>query len=47
MRATRSRRAQTGEKYTEVRRALMASGGNRGGADKDAGVMSMVKVVAE
>jgi hypothetical protein len=30
-RAIRSRRAQTGEKYTEARRALVASGGNDGG----------------
>jgi len=29
--------AQTGEKYTEARRALQASGGNSGGAGEDPG----------
>jgi ATP-dependent Clp protease ATP-binding subunit ClpA len=38
-RAIRSRMAQTGEKYTEARRALTASGGNHGGAGEDPGVM--------
>src|SRR5947209_316123 len=37
-RATRSRMAQTGEKYTDARRALLASGGDIGGAGKDPGV---------
>jgi hypothetical protein len=36
-RAIRSRMAQTGEKYTEARRALVASGGNGGGANEDPG----------
>jgi ATP-dependent Clp protease ATP-binding subunit ClpA len=35
-RAIRSRMAQTGEKYTQVRRVL--AGGNSGGADEDPGV---------
>ncbi len=35
--ATRSRMAQTGEKYTEARRALLASGGDIGGAGEDPG----------
>lgn len=30
-RATRSRMAQTGEKYTEARRAMLAAGGSTGG----------------
>ncbi len=34
-RATRSRTAQTGEKYTEARRALLASGGDSRRADGD------------
>jgi len=34
-RAIRSRMAQTGEKYTEARRALLSSGGDRGGAGED------------
>jgi ATP-dependent Clp protease ATP-binding subunit ClpA len=38
-RAIRSRMAQTGEKYTEARRAHLASDGNRGGASEDPGVM--------
>ena len=37
-RATRSRMAQTGEKYTEARRALLASGGDIGGAGDDPAV---------
>jgi ATP-dependent Clp protease ATP-binding subunit ClpA len=37
-RATRSRMAQTGEKYTDARRALLASGGDIGGAGEDPGV---------
>ena len=37
-RAIRSRMEQTGEKYTEARRALLAPGGNRGGAGEDPGV---------
>src|SRR2546430_2063862 len=37
-RATRSRMAQTGEKYTEARRALLASGGDSGRAGEDPGV---------
>ncbi len=37
-RATRSRMAQTGEKYTDARRALLASGGDSGSADGDPGV---------
>jgi ATP-dependent Clp protease ATP-binding subunit ClpA len=37
-RAIRSRMAQTGEKYTEARRALLAWGGNRGGAGEDPAV---------
>jgi ATP-dependent Clp protease ATP-binding subunit ClpA len=36
-RAVRSRMAQTGEKYTKARRALLAAGGNRGGAGDDPG----------
>ena len=38
-RAVRSRMAQAGEKYTEARRALLASGGNSGGGGVDPGVM--------
>ena len=38
-RAIRSRMAQTGEKYTEARRALVAPGGNSGGGGEDPGVM--------
>jgi ATP-dependent Clp protease ATP-binding subunit ClpA len=34
-RAIRLRMAQTGEKYTEARRALLAPGGNSGGAGED------------
>jgi ATP-dependent Clp protease ATP-binding subunit ClpA len=37
-RATRSRMAQTGEQYTEARRALLASGGDSGRAGGDPGV---------
>src|SRR5258708_33958161 len=37
-RAIRSRMAQTGEKYTEARRAHLAWGGNRGGAGEDPGI---------
>ena len=37
-RATRSRMAQTGEKYTEARRALLASGGDSGRAGGGPGV---------
>jgi ATP-dependent Clp protease ATP-binding subunit ClpA len=37
-RATRSRMAQTGEKYTEARRALLAAGGSSGGAGEDPNV---------
>ncbi len=36
-RAIRSRMAQTGEKYTEARRALVASGGSSGGGGEDPG----------
>ncbi len=36
--ATRSRMAQTDEQYTEARRALLASGGDIGGAGEDPGV---------
>src|ERR1700761_6870923 len=36
-RATRSRMARTGEKYTEARRALLASGGDTGGAGEEPG----------
>jgi ATP-dependent Clp protease ATP-binding subunit ClpA len=36
--ATRSRMAQTGEKYTEARRAVLASGGAGGGAGDERGV---------
>jgi hypothetical protein len=35
--ATRSRMAQTGEKYTDARRGLLASGGDGGGAGEDRG----------
>lgn len=40
-RATRSRMAQTGEKYTEARRALLAAGGGGGGAGEgpDVGIL--------
>jgi ATP-dependent Clp protease ATP-binding subunit ClpA len=38
-RAVRSRMAQTGEKYTEARRALLAPGGASGGAGSDPGGM--------
>jgi ATP-dependent Clp protease ATP-binding subunit ClpA len=37
-RAIRSRMAQTGEKYTQARRAVLAAGGHRGGAGDDPGV---------
>jgi ATP-dependent Clp protease ATP-binding subunit ClpA len=37
-RATRSRMAQTGEKYTDSRRALLASGGDGGRGGEDPGV---------
>ncbi len=37
-RAIRSRMEQTGEKYTQARRALLASGGRSGGAGDDPGV---------
>src|ERR1039457_233860 len=37
-RATRSRMAQTGEKYTDARRALLASDGDSGRTGGDAGV---------
>jgi ATP-dependent Clp protease ATP-binding subunit ClpA len=37
-RAIRSRMAQTGERYTQSRRALLASGGTRGGSGEDPGV---------
>jgi ATP-dependent Clp protease ATP-binding subunit ClpA len=36
-RAIRSRMAQAGEKYTQARRALLASGGHSGGAGEDPG----------
>lgn len=36
--AVRSRMAQTGEKYTQARRALLASSGSNGGAEDDPGV---------
>jgi ATP-dependent Clp protease ATP-binding subunit ClpA len=36
-RAIRSRMEQTGEKYTEARRALLSRGGNNGGAGEDPG----------
>ena len=36
--ATRSRMAETGEKYTEARRALLASGGDLNGAGEEPGV---------
>src|SRR5215813_13667419 len=38
-RAIRSRMEQTGEKYTQARRALLASGGRSGGAGADPGGM--------
>jgi ATP-dependent Clp protease ATP-binding subunit ClpA len=37
-RAIRSRMEQTGEKYTEARRALLSPGGNNGGTGDDPGV---------
>jgi len=37
-RAIRSRMAQTGQKYTQARRAHLASGGHSGGAGEDPGV---------
>jgi Clp amino terminal domain, pathogenicity island component len=37
-RATRSRMAETGEKYTDARRALLASGGDGGRSGEDPGV---------
>lgn len=37
-RAVRSRMAQTGEKYTQARRALAAAGGTSGGAGEDPGL---------